>query len=203
MSSLKCIIIIYDAPTVVGSAQRQLPCPLDVRFGDTFVVGNTFSDKLDTWHGVVSRVDLGLRSFAVCPSQCETAIANIGQLSIGPFGDNPEMQTLQNKCSEWMGLSGPNVQLVISTTSATDEVASTRNISDLAYVRGYNTPVTPEARCNCGACTALTAVAPPLLPWLRSGSVIDRRSTADNCQNRGPSIPVTPEARCHCRVFTA
>ena len=38
------------------------------------------------------------------------------------------------------------------------------------------TPVTPEARCHCGACTAYTAVA-----------LIDRRSTAENCQNRGPS----------------
>ena len=52
-----------------------------------------------------------------------------------------------------------------------------------------NTPVTPESRCHCGASTALTAVAPPWSPWLRSGSVIDRRSTAENCQNRGPSTP--------------
>ena len=91
---------IYDAPTVVGSAQRQLPCPLDVRFGEPFVVGNAFSDKvdnIDTWHGSVSRVDLGLRSFPDCPSQCETTIANLG-----PFGDDREMQTLQNQRSEWM-----------------------------------------------------------------------------------------------------
>ena len=91
---------IYDAPTVVGSAQRQLPCPLDVRFGEPFVVGNAFSDKvdnIDTWHGSISRVDLGLRSFPDCPSQCETTIANLG-----PFGDDREMQTLQNQRSEWM-----------------------------------------------------------------------------------------------------
>ena len=77
--SLQCPI--YDAPTVVGSAQRQLPCPLDVRFGDPYVVGNDFSDKvdnIDTWHGSVLCVDLGLGSFPDCPSQCETAIANLG-----------------------------------------------------------------------------------------------------------------------------
>ena len=101
--SLKSTLVqcpIYDAPTVVGSAQRQLPCPLDVRFGEPFVVGNAFSDKvdnIDTWHGSVSRVDLGLRSFPDCPSQCETTIANLG-----PFGDDREMQTLQNQRSEWM-----------------------------------------------------------------------------------------------------
>ena len=101
--SLKSTLLqcpIYDAPTVVGSAQRQLPCPLDVQFGEPFVVGNAFSDKvdnIDTWHGSVSRVDLGLRSFPDCPSQCETTIANLG-----PFGDDREMQTLQNQRSEWM-----------------------------------------------------------------------------------------------------
>ena len=101
--SLKSTLLqcpIYDAPTVVGSTQRQLPCPLDVRFGEPFVVGNAFSDKvdnIDTWHGSVSRVDLGLRSFPDCPSQCETTIANLG-----PFGDDREMQTLQNQRSEWM-----------------------------------------------------------------------------------------------------
>ena len=101
--SLKSTLLqcpIYDAPTVVGSAQRQLTCPLDVRFGEPFVVGNAFSDKvdnIDTWHGSVSRVDLGLRSFPDCPSQCETTIANLG-----PFGDDREMQTLQNQRSEWM-----------------------------------------------------------------------------------------------------
>ena len=101
--SLKSTLLqcpIYDAPTVVGSAQRQLPCPLDVRFGEPFVVGNAFSDKvdnIDTWHGSVSRVDLGLRSFPDCPSQCETTIAKLG-----PFGDDREMQTLQNQRSEWM-----------------------------------------------------------------------------------------------------
>ena len=101
--SLKSTLLqcpMYDAPTVVGSAQRQLPGPLDVRFGEPFVVGNAFSDKvdnIDTWHGSVSRVDLGLRSFPDCPSQCETTIANLG-----PFGDDREMQTLQNQRSEWM-----------------------------------------------------------------------------------------------------
>ena len=96
--SLQCPI--YDAPMVVGSAQQQLPCPLDVRFGDPFVVDNSFSDKvdnIDTWHGSVSRVDLGLRSFPDCPSLCEMAIANLG-----PFGVDREMQTLQNQRSEWM-----------------------------------------------------------------------------------------------------
>ena len=42
---LQCPICV--APTVVGGAQQQLPCPLDVRFGDPFVVGNAFSDKVD------------------------------------------------------------------------------------------------------------------------------------------------------------
>ena len=47
-----------------------------------------------------------------------------------------EMQALQSKRSEWVGLSGPNVQLVISTKSAIDEVASIRTISD-PYMRGH------------------------------------------------------------------
>ena len=108
--------------------------PLDVRFGDLFVVGKACSDTLDKWHRVVSHVGLSLQNFADYLSQCETAIANISSLSA--FNDGREMQTLQNKRSEWAGLSGPNVQLVIFTKSATDEVASTRNISD-PYVRGH------------------------------------------------------------------
>ena len=108
--------------------------PLNVRFGDTFVVGESCGDKLDGWHGVVSREDPGLLSFADCPSRCETAIAN--RSNLGAFSDGREMQALQSKRSEWVGLSGPNVQLVISTKSATDEVASTRNISD-PCVRGH------------------------------------------------------------------
>ena len=108
--------------------------PLNVRFGDTFVVGESCGDKLDGWHGVVSREGPGLQSFADCPSRCETAIAN--RSSLDASSDGREMQALQSKRSEWVGLSGPNVQLVISTKSATDEVASTRNISD-PYVRGH------------------------------------------------------------------
>ena len=50
--------------------------PLNVRFGDTFVVGESCGDKLDGWHGVVSREGPGLLGFADCPSRCETAIAN-------------------------------------------------------------------------------------------------------------------------------
>ena len=108
--------------------------PLNVRFGDTFVVGESCGDKLDGWHGVVSREGPGLLGFADCPSRCETAIAN--RSNVGAFNDGREMQALQSKRSEWVGLSGPNVQLVISTKSATDEVASTRNIND-PYVRGH------------------------------------------------------------------
>ena len=48
-----------------------------------------------------------------------------------------------------------------------------------------NTPVTPKARCHCGACTTYTAVAPPWSPWFCSGSFIDRRSTAENCKKNG------------------
>ena len=108
--------------------------PLNVRFGDTFVVGESCGDKLDGWHGVVSREGPGLLGFADCPSRCETAIAN--RSNLGAFSDGREMQALQSKRSEWVGLSGPNVQLVISTKSATDEVASSQNISD-PCVRGH------------------------------------------------------------------
>ena len=108
--------------------------PLNVRFGDTCVVGESCGDKLDGWHGVVSREGPGLLGFADCPSRCETAIAN--RSNLGAFSDGREMQALQSKRSEWVGLSGPNVQLVISTKSATDEVASTQNISD-PCVRGH------------------------------------------------------------------
>ena len=97
-------------------------CPLDVRFGDPFVVDKACSDTLNKWHRVVSHVGLSLQNFADYLSQCETAIVNISSLSA--FNDGREMQTLQNKRSEWVGLSGPNVHLVISTKSATDEVAS-------------------------------------------------------------------------------
>ena len=96
--------------------------PLDFRFGDPFVVGESYGDKLDGWHGVVSHEGPGLQSFTDCPSRCETAIANIS--SLDAFSDGREMQALQCKRSEWVGVSGPNVQLVISTKSATDEVAS-------------------------------------------------------------------------------
>ena len=106
--------------------------PLEVRFFDPFVVGGSCGDKLDGWHGVVSRDGLGLQSFVDCPSRCETAIANIS--SLGAFSEGRGMQALQSKRSEWVGLSGPNVQLVISTKSATDEIASIRTISD-QYVR--------------------------------------------------------------------
>ena len=107
---------------------------MNVRFGDTFVVGESCGDKLDGWHGVVSREGPGLLGFADCPSRCETAIAN--RSNLGAFSDGREMQALQSKRSEWVGLSGPNVQLVISTKSATDEVASSQNISD-PCVRGH------------------------------------------------------------------
>ena len=109
--------------------------PLNVRLGDTFVVGESCGDKLDGFHGVVSREGPGLLGFADCPSRCETAIAN--RSNLGAFSDGREMQALQSKRSEWVGLSGPNVQLVISTKSATDEVASSQNISD-PCVRGHN-----------------------------------------------------------------
>ena len=61
-------------------------------------VGESYGDKLDGWHGVVSREGPGLHSFADCPSRCETAIANIS--SLGAFSDGREMQALQSKRSE-------------------------------------------------------------------------------------------------------
>ena len=91
--------------------------PLEVRFFDPFVVGGSCGDTLDGWHRVVSRDGPGLQSFVDCPSRCETAIANIS--SLDAFSDGREMQALQSKRSEWVGLSGPNVQIVISTKSAT------------------------------------------------------------------------------------
>ena len=124
----------FEGSVVVPPGGCYGTSPLNVRFGDTFVVGESCGDKLDGWHGVVSREGPGLLGFADCPSRCETAIAN--RSNLGAFSDGREMQALQSKRSEWVGLSGPNVQIVISTKSASDEVASTQNISD-PCVRGH------------------------------------------------------------------
>ena len=74
---------------------------LDVRFGDPFVVGKAFRDKLDKWHKVAPYDGLSLRKFADYLSQCETAMITIS--SLNALNDDREIQKIQTKLPDWMG----------------------------------------------------------------------------------------------------
>ena len=73
---------------------------LDKRFGDSFVVGNAFRDKLDGWSKIDGRDSKGLRRFVDFLKQCEAAMKTIHGLRF--LNDDRENRKLLLKLPDWI-----------------------------------------------------------------------------------------------------
>ncbi|CAG2211710.1 unnamed protein product [Mytilus edulis] len=70
---------------------------LDQRYGDPFIVGNAFHDRLEKWPKIASRDSLGLRKFSDYIKQCLSALKTIKNLNV--LNDDRENRKLLLKIS--------------------------------------------------------------------------------------------------------
>ena len=73
---------------------------LEHRFGDPFVIGNAFRDKLESWSKISPRDHRGLRKFADFLLQCEAAMDSISNLQV--FNDDRENRKMLHKLPAWV-----------------------------------------------------------------------------------------------------
>lgn len=72
----------------------------DERFGDTFVIGNAFRDKLEQWPNIASIDSKALLKFADLLKQCHAAMNIIGTLKV--LDDDKENRKLISKLPDWV-----------------------------------------------------------------------------------------------------
>ncbi len=73
---------------------------LDKRYGNHFVLGNAFRDKLDSWPKVPSCDGKALRNLADFMRQCRAAMENIGHLAV--LNDEREHRKILAKLPDWL-----------------------------------------------------------------------------------------------------
>lgn len=73
---------------------------LDERFGDPFVIGNSFRERLEKWPKITNRDGTGLRKFSDFLRQCHTAMETISTLQI--LDDDRENRKLISKLPDWV-----------------------------------------------------------------------------------------------------
>ena len=73
---------------------------LDERFGDPFVVGSAFRDKIENWPKISSRDHIALQKFSDFLRQCSTAMENIQSLKV--LDDDRENRKFIAKLPEWL-----------------------------------------------------------------------------------------------------
>ena len=73
---------------------------LEERYGDPFVIGNAFRNKLEKWPKIQSKDSVELRRFADFLKQCETAMGSVKGLSV--LNDDRENRKMLLKIPEWL-----------------------------------------------------------------------------------------------------
>ena len=73
---------------------------LEQRYGDPFVIGNAFRDKLERWPRILAKDGVGLRRFADFLKQCHTAMDSMICLNI--LDDERENRQMLLKLPEWI-----------------------------------------------------------------------------------------------------
>lgn len=73
---------------------------LEKRYGDPFVIGNAFRNKLERWPRIMAKDGEGLRKFADFLNQCHTAMDSMKCLNI--LDDERENRKLLLKLPEWI-----------------------------------------------------------------------------------------------------
>ena len=73
---------------------------LDERFGDPYIVGSAFRDKLEKWPKIAPRDSKALQKFADFAKQCQTAMHSIGTLKC--LDDDRENRKFLSKLPDWM-----------------------------------------------------------------------------------------------------
>ena len=81
-------------------AYEEAKKTLDKRYGDPFVISNTFRDKLDKWPKIPPRDGTGLRKFSDFLQQCQIAMQTISSLHV--LNDDRENRKLLTKLPDWM-----------------------------------------------------------------------------------------------------
>ena len=73
---------------------------LDERFGDAYIVGNAFRDKLEKWPKIAPKDCKALQRFADFIKQCQTAMDSIGTLKC--LNDDRENRKFLSKLPDWI-----------------------------------------------------------------------------------------------------
>ena len=87
---------------------------LEQRYGDPFVIGNAFRNKLEKWPRIMAKDGEGLRKFSDFLKQCHTAMASVKCLNI--LDDERENRKLLLKLPEWI-VNRWNRQVAVSRAS--------------------------------------------------------------------------------------
>ena len=73
---------------------------LDERFGNSFIIGEAFRDKIDNWPKIHNRDGRGLRKFADFLRQCLSAMNSISSLQ--HLNDEREQRKILTKLPDWL-----------------------------------------------------------------------------------------------------
>lgn len=73
---------------------------LEKRYGDPFIIGNAFRDRLERWPKIQSRDNIGLRKFSDFLRQCASAMRTMGTLN--SLNDDRENRKLLSKLPDWI-----------------------------------------------------------------------------------------------------
>ena len=73
---------------------------LERRYGDPFVIGNAFRDKLDSWPRIPPRDGKALRDLADFMKQCEAAMETVNSLNV--LNDEREHRKVLSKLPDWL-----------------------------------------------------------------------------------------------------
>ena len=72
---------------------------LEKRYGDPFIIGNAFRERLERWPKIASRDNVGLRKFSDFLRQCLSAMKTMGTLN--SLNDDRENRKLLYKLPDW------------------------------------------------------------------------------------------------------
>ncbi len=120
---------------------------LEDRFGNPFVVGKSYHDKIQSWHKIATKDTKDLREFVDFLSSVESAIPYVQGLQA--LNDSVENQRISVKLPEWLSSRWNR-----AVTKFQDEY---KGFPDFKYLVEF---LNKEARIACNPITSLQAIKP-------------------------------------------
>lgn len=137
------------------NAYTEAKALLDQRYGDPFVIGNAFRDKLEKWPKILPRDSKSLLRFSDFLKQCEIAMESIGTLNM--LNDDRENRKLLTKLPDW-----------IVTRWGRIVVKHKEEQKQFPPFKIFVEFISQEARIACDPVTSLQSVKGDFVPGLRN-----------------------------------